>query len=527
MNLAQHLGRAARVHADWPALGRGRAVVRTFAHMQARVARLAGALNQRLELERGDRVALVMKNGPDYVELLYACWHAGLAAVPVNAKLHFREIAYILDHSGASAAFVTPELAETTASARREANSTVRIVDVAGPDYAGLLAGEAAAMVETAPDDLAWLFYTSGTTGRPKGAMLSHRNLFAMALSYFIDIDPAAPGGCIVHAAPMSHGSGIYIVPHVAQGGCQVVPESGQFDPPEIFDLLRSWKEVSMFAAPTMVKRLVDHPAARSADTRNLRVIVFGGAPMYVADLKATIARFGPVLAQLYGQGESPMTITGMTRAMIAEAHELNDEARLASAGVPQSVVEVRVADAEDRALVAGEAGEILVRGEAVMTGYWRNPEASVRALAGGWLHTGDIGSFDQAGFLTLKDRSKDLIISGGANIYPREVEEALMRHEDVAEASVIGAPDPQWGESVVAFVVAREGRLVGAAELDRLCLDHIARFKRPKHYRFVDRLPKNNYGKILKTELREWLKREANHDAPTTGDGHGRPPSR
>ncbi|HJS32921.1 MAG TPA: AMP-binding protein, partial [Alphaproteobacteria bacterium] len=286
----------------------------------------------------------------------------------------------------------------------------------------------------------------------------------------------------------------------------QVVPESGHFDPPEICELFRRWRHVSMFAAPTMVKRLVEHPSAGRADTANLRTIVFGGAPMYLADIKSAIGRLGFKLAQLYGQGESPMTITGMTRTMIREAFEDCDDARLASAGVPQTVVQVKVVDANDRPLPTGEVGEILVRGDSVMKGYWRNPEASASALRDGWLHTGDMGTFDARGFLTLKDRSKDLIISGGSNIYPREVEDVLQRHDGVAEVSVVGAPDPEWGEKVVAFVVPRGTDAVNAEALDRLCLEHIARFKRPKEYRFVNHLPKNHYGKILKTELRQWV---------------------
>jgi long-chain acyl-CoA synthetase len=292
------------------------------------------------------------------------------------------------------------------------------------------------------------------------------------------------------------------MIPHVALGNCQVIPESGGFDAGEVLDLLRSW-HVSMFAAPTMVNRLVQHPAADDARIDNLRVIVWGGAPMYVADLEAAIARFGYRFAQLYGQGESPMTITGMTRALVEDAHRRGDHARLASAGMPQTVVEVRIADAGDRELAAGDVGEIQVRGDSVMRGYWRNEAATAETLRGGWLHTGDLGSFDDAGYLTLRDRSKDVIISGGSNIYPREVEEVLLRDDAVAEVSVIGVPDAQWGEAVVAFVVARPGCAVDEAALDRMCLENIARFKRPKVYRVVAQLPKSAYGKILKTELR------------------------
>jgi long-chain acyl-CoA synthetase len=295
------------------------------------------------------------------------------------------------------------------------------------------------------------------------------------------------------------------MLPSIAQGNCQVVPASGHFDPGELFDLFRRWPHVSMFAAPTMIKRLVDHPGSASASLDNLRVVVWGGAPMYVADIEAALGRFGYRFAQLYGQGESPMTITGMSRAMLERFHRAGDRAGLASAGWAQSVVRVRVADAEDRPLAAGEPGEILARGDSVMAGYWRNPEATAATLRGGWLHTGDVGELDARGLLTLRDRSKDLIISGGSNIYPREVEEVLLLHPGVAECAVIGLADPDWGETVLAFVVARAPGAVDAAALDRLCLDNIARFKRPKAYRFVAALPKSNYGKILKTELRAW----------------------
>jgi long-chain acyl-CoA synthetase len=511
MNLAHHLQRAALAHPERPALAVGGRTVATWRAMHDRVIRLAASLRRApLALQTGDRVALVMTNGPAYAELFYACWHAGLAAVPANSKLHPKELAYIIDHSGARVVFVTADLAGAVASAIADIGTTLPVIDVASKEFTVMAAGEPTAMAHTEPDDLAWLFYTSGTTGRPKGAMLSHRNLLAMATSYFLDIDPPCPGGSIIHAAPMSHGSGLYMIPHVAQANTQVIPESGHFDPAEIFELVAKWPQATMFAAPTMVKRLVDHPAVASAPADRLRAIVFGGAPMYVADLKQAIGKLGFKFAQLYGQGESPMTITGMSRALVEEAYREGRDDRLGSAGVPQTVVMARAVDTEDRALPSGETGEIVARGDSVMKGYWRNPEATAQTLRGGWLHTGDVGAFDANGFLTLKDRSKDVIISGGSNIYPREVEEVLLQHDAVAEVSVIGVPDAEWGERVVAFVVRRPDAALDARPLEQLCLDNIARFKRPKEYRFVDRLPKNNYGKILKTELREWAKRPA-----------------
>jgi long-chain acyl-CoA synthetase len=261
-----------------------------------------------------------------------------------------------------------------------------------------------------------------------------------------------------------------------------------------------------MFAAPTMVRRLIDSPAAATADTHNLKTIVYGGGPMYLEDCKRALQILGNKLVQIYGQGESPMTITALSKARHADVGHPRYEQRLASVGIAHTVVEVKVADEQDRALAPGALGEVLVRGDAVMKGYWRDEQATAVTLRGGWLHTGDVGSMDEDGFLTLKDRSKDLIISGGSNIYPREVEEVLLRHPAVAEAAVVGKSHPDWGEEAIAFVVLRAGLAATVQELDALCLDHIARFKRPKAYRFVDSLPKNNYGKVLKTALREQL---------------------
>lgn len=474
---------------------------------------MAGRLRGEFGLEPGDRVALVMKNCPAFLEVLYAVWHAGCCALPVNAKLHPREMAFILENAGARCCFATPDLIGTVEPLRDEVGALERVIEAGAPDYLAMQAGEAAPVEPRAPDDLAWLFYTSGTTGRPKGAMLTHRNLHSMSLAYFADVDAVSESSCILHAAPMSHGSGLYAVPHVIRAANNVVPDSGGFEPEEIFRLIEAWPGVAMFAAPTMVTRLIRSEALRDADTRNLRTIIYGGGPMYVEDLKKAMARLGNKLVQVYGQGESPMTITVLSRERHADANHPRYEERLASVGVPHAVVEARVADEEDNPLPPGEVGEVLVRGDVVMKGYWDNAEATARALRGGWLHTGDVGTMDEDGFLTLKDRSKDLIISGGSNVYPREVEEALLRHEGVLEVSVIGRPHPDWGEEVVAFVALRSGKSAGEEELDSLCLERIARFKRPRAYRFVESLPKNNYGKVLKTALREMLERESGED--------------
>jgi long-chain acyl-CoA synthetase len=504
VNLAHFLGRAARLFAERPAVAAGERVLADYGALARRCAALAAAFRTTLRLAPADRVGLLMTNSPEYVEILWAAWWAGLAVVPINAKLHPKEAEYILDHSGARVCFATPDLAASAAGAER--------IIVAGSDeYRRLYAGDdEPAIADAAPDDLAWLFYTSGTTGRPKGVMITHRNLLAMTLCYFADVDAIGAGDCIVHAAPMSHGSGLYGLPHVLRGAKQVIPASGGFEAAEIFELARTHAGVAMFAAPTMVKRLVDYARAARPPLDGIKTIVYGGGPMYLADIQDALATMGQRFVQIYGQGESPMTITALGREHFADSAHPRHLERLASVGVAQSGIQLRIADEADRTLPPGTPGEVLVRGDAVMKGYWRNPQATAATLRGGWLHTGDVGALDADGFLTLMDRSKDLIISGGSNIYPREVEEALLRHPDVHEVSVVGRPHPEWGEEVVAFVVRRAGTNVDAEALDRVCLDQIARFKRPRVYRFVASLPKNNYGKVLKTELRAELARES-----------------
>jgi long-chain acyl-CoA synthetase len=337
-----------------------------------------------------------------------------------------------------------------------------------------------------------------------------------MSLSYFADIDPVSPHDCILHAAPLSHGSGLYGLPHVARGATSVVPESGGVDGAEIADLLQRWPGMTFFAAPTMVKRLAGDRAVAGGDLSNLKTIVYGGAPMYLADLEEALADFGPRLAQIYGQGETPMTITALSKADHADRDDPRWRDRMQSVGVVRTDVEVRVVDDDGHELPSGQIGEVVVRGDVVMAGYWNEPDATAEALRGGFLHTGDIGSFDAHGYLTLRDRSKDLIISGGMNIYPREVEEALLRHPAVRAAAVVGRPDAEWGEAVVAFVVSDDGAAPPSIDdLDRTCLDNIARFKRPKEYRFVDALPTNNYGKVVKRELRDRLRAEAVEQGP------------
>jgi len=506
MNIAHLLLGSALSFRDHVALARGVTAHTTYRDLWRKVSVMSTHLRVRFGLAKGDRVAFAMTNCVESIEVMYAIWHAGLCAVPMNAKLHAKEFAFILENSGARLCFVTPDLATTIAEAAKEAPDLKEIVDVTTRPYTFMEVGDPSPVADAEPTDPAWLFYTSGTTGRPKGAILTHRVLLAMALNYFADVDRPVAGGSMVHAAPISHGSGLWNFSMVARGVVQVFPESGKYEVPETIELMNRWPDCSIFLAPTMVKRLVEHASVGDLRPGALRLITYGGAPMYVSDLKRALDTLGNVMMQLYGQGESPMTITHLSREMHAQRDHPRWEARLASAGLPDSCVEVRVVDEDGTPVATGETGEIVVKGDTVMAGYWNNPEATARALRNGWLWTGDVGAFDEDGFLTLKDRSKDMIISGGTNIYPREIEDVLNLHPAVAECSVVGRPHPEWGEDVVAFVVTRPGATLTPAELDQLCLANIARFKRPKDYKFVDALPKNNYGKILKTELRTKL---------------------
>jgi long-chain acyl-CoA synthetase len=496
--------------AQSPAVAEGERVHATWGEFAATVAAAAAGLRDTFGLATGDRVAIVMRNRPEYLEALFAIWHAGLVAVPVNARLHREEIAYILEHSGSAVVITDDDHADDVESLVDAVETLQAAVVAPGERWSQLTSAAPMPLVGRRSDDPAWLFYTSGTTGRPKGATLTNGNLLMMSLSYYADIDPVSADDSILHAAPISHGSGLYGMPHMARGAVSVIPASGGVDGEEIAGLLQRWPGMSFFAAPTMVKRLAGDPAIVGADLSNLKTIIYGGAPMYLADLEDALEVFGPRLAQINGQGETPMTITGLSKADHADRDDPRWRERLQSVGLARTDVEVCVFDDDGRELPVGEIGEVVVRGDVVMAGYWNNPEATAEALRGGWLHTGDMGSFDEEGYLTLRDRSKDLIISGGMNIYPREVEEALLRHPGVRAVSVVGRPDPEWGEAVYAFVVAAdEAAPPSADDLDRTCLDAIARFKRPKGYRFVDSLPTNNYGKVLKRELRERLQAE------------------
>lgn len=504
MNIAEWLAAAGRQHPRAPALLTGTRVDADYRTFAARASAVGEGLRREYGIEPGTRVALFMTNCTQYLECLYAIWWIGGVAIPINAKLHGREAAWICDNASARLAIISDDTRASLTEAGDALLPDMRLLSVDCADYDRLRAGSGAPMpLARERDDLAWLFYTSGTTGRPKGVMLSHGNLQAMSMCYFADVDTVAHGDAMLYAAPISHGAGLYNFPFVRMAARHVVPDSHGFDPEEVLGLGKSLDHVVMFAAPTMVRRLVDAAKTSGQTGEGLKTIIYGGGPMYLADIQDAIAVMGQRFVQIYGQGESPMTITALSR----DWHKATDHPRylerLASVGVAQSLMAVRITGVDGAPLPAGEVGEIEARGPAVMLGYWNNPAANAETLKDGWLRTGDVGRLDADGFLTLSDRSKDVIISGGTNIYPREVEEALLMHPDVSEVSVIGVKDPEWGETVVACVVLAPGARQDDAALDAHCLTQIARFKRPKRYVYLESLPKNNYGKVLKTELR------------------------
>jgi acyl-CoA synthetase (AMP-forming)/AMP-acid ligase II len=503
------LTRAAQRFPDRPAWLEGDAIV-TFRDAEARVNRLAHALRA-LGAAPGDRIGMLVPNCAQGLETLLAPMKAGMAVVPMNVRLHPAEHAYMLNDAGATVLVYGHEFRHHLASVRDELTSVERFVCVGGqPDgdlgFEEIQIGQpdTPPAVDIEPGDLAWLFYTSGTTGRPKGAMLTHRNLVTMAGQFLIDINPTAPGDVLLHAAAITHGSGVSIFHHIAGGAASAFPATRSFDPPRIFEAIQRYRVTTMFLVPTMINVLLASPDRPRYDLSSLHTVIYGGGPMYVEQLREAIRVFGPIFVQIFGQGEAPMTCTTLPKREHVTGDDPVKLGRLASAGRECPGVRVRVVDDDDVDVPAGTMGEIVVRGDLVMKGYWNKPEATAETLRGGWLHTGDVGYLDADGYLFITDRKKDMIISGGSNIYPREVEEVICRHPAVYEVSVIGVPDPKWGETVKALVVVRDGTTVTEAEIVEHCRRHLASYKKPQSVEFLPSLPKNAYGKILKRELRE-----------------------
>ncbi|HEX2442077.1 MAG TPA: long-chain fatty acid--CoA ligase [Methylomirabilota bacterium] len=515
MHVGHLLTRAALRFGDRPAWITGDTRV-SFRQAEARVNRLAHALLG-LGARPGDRIAMLMPNCSHGLETILAPMKAGLAVVPMNARLLPDEHAYMLDDAGARVLVYAEEFRDHLAFVRDRLRTVEHFVCLGqgargDHDFEALIGRsprEDPPDVAIEPDAMAWLFYTSGTTGHPKGAMLTHRALLTMAQQFLVLTPPRGPADVVLHAAAITHGSGCLLFHHLAAGAANAFPLARSFDPPRIFDAIARHRVTTMFLVPTMINTLLNAPERRRYDHGSLHTVIYGGAPMYVEHLEAALGAFGPVFAQIFGQGEAPMTMTVLPQA----EHVLADPVarrRLASAGRETPAVRVRIVDDEDQPRPPGELGEIVVRGDIVMKGYWNKPEATAETLRGGWLHTGDVGYLDEDGYLFITDRKKDMIISGGSNIYPREIEEVICRHPGVFEVAVIGIPDAKWGEATKALIVARPGHPLSEGEIVEHCRRHLASYKKPQSVEFLPTLPKNAYGKVLKRELRDrfWAER-------------------
>jgi len=503
-NLARLLTQTARRLPDAPALlWRGRTW--SWAELDARVDRLAAALRAR-GVAPGDRVLVHARNSNAMVESMWACWKAGAAWVPTNVRLTPAEAAFLAQSSGAALLIRDRGFREHAIACAVPRVLAIGDAAEGEEDYEAALAAatppppdhEAA----VAPDHPAWFFFTSGTTGRPKAAVLTHGQMNFVVTNHLADL---MPGLCERDAslvvAPLSHGAGIHLLSNVARGAPSIIPDGERLDAAEAWQLIAAHRVTNMFTVPTILAALAEHA---DAAPHALRHVIYAGAPMYRADQKRALERLGPCLVQYFGLGE----VTGNITVLRADQHSMDDAAPGAlSCGQPRTGMEVAILAEDGARLPPGETGEICVRGPAVFAGYWKNPEATEKAFANGWFHTGDLGHLDARGFLHITGRQSDMFISGGSNVYPREVEEALLTHPAVAECAVLGLPHPRWGEAGVACLVLREAAEPAAilAHLAPL----LARYKHPQRVVVWDALPKSAYGKVPKSLLRERLGRE------------------
>lgn len=473
-----------------------------------RACRLGNALLG-LGCHPGDRVAVLLPNCAQYLEVELGLALAGLVRVSLNVRLPEPDLRAILEDAE-PAALLFAERYDETAGALMAASAAPRAVRLAergsagpGHDYEGLLADGRARLPSMAVEDEApyCIFYTSGTTGRPKGVVLSRHAQLAVAYGLLLEFGPVRRGESVLLLQPLSHGAGFFMLPYFLSGAASVVEE--RFDPEASLSVAGRHGVQTIKATPTMLISFLESGAA--VDLPRLRRIIYGGSPIPLGALQRSIEMFGPVLAQLYGQAEAPMCITVLPE----EDHVLDDEELLSSAGRPWRNVEVRIIDADGASCGPGEVGEVIVRAPQTMTGYWHRPEETAATLRNDYLHTRDLGLLDERGYLHLLGRSDDVIISGGFNIASRRVEEVLQQHPSVLEAAVVGAPDPYWGEIVTAFVVLNRDAEAAPDELIDFCRGELA-FQRPRRIEIVPQLPKNAYGKVLKTELRDRAARPA-----------------
>ncbi len=509
MNLATFLTQAARRHPGRPALACGDAVV-SWRELESRVAALARALSQH-GIGKGDRVLLHSRNNVELVVAMFAVFRLGAVWVPTNFRIAPDEAAYLAQASGAVAFLCQGEFAEHAQAVAQAVPDLRLLVRIGQGDFGSAQVdelidshmGQPMPAADVQRDDPCWFFFTSGTTGRPKAAVLTHGQMAFVMTNHLCDLMPGTTEeDASLVVAPLSHGAGIHLITQVARAAVSILPEGNRFDPDDIWRLVQRWKVSNMFTVPTIVKMLVEHPSVDAWDHSSLRYVIYAGAPMYREDQKRALDKLGKVLVQYFGLGE----VTGNITVFPPRLHQSEDgpEARIGTCGFERTGMQVQIQDDQGREVAPGATGEICVCGPAVFAGYYNNPQANAKSFRNGWFRTGDLGHMDEQGYVYITGRESDMYISGGSNIYPREIEEKTLAHPAIAEVAVLGVPDPVWGEVGVMVCVLREGHGLEEAELQGWLQDRLARYKLPRRIFFWDALPRSGYGKITKKLVRD-----------------------
>jgi fatty-acyl-CoA synthase len=512
INLGRLLTQTARRVPDHVALVWGERCW-TWAEFDARVDRLVVALAA-AGLGKGDRLMVHSRNTNAMFETMWAAFKLGLVWVPTNFRLTPAEVAGLAETSRPAALLRDRGFAAHADAVRATGHARfVLAVGDAGPGEQDYEAALAAATLpppdHEAPvsyDDPCWFFFTSGTTGRPKAAVLTHGQMGFCVVNQLADLYPGTTeASASLVVAPLSHGAGIHQLGQVARGARTVLLPTEKLDVEEAWRLVEAHNVDSMFTVPTILKALVEYPAVDRVDHSSLRHVIYAGAPMYRADQVLALQKLGPCLVQYFGLGE----VTGNITVLRADQHSLAEDAGglpLDTCGTARTGMEIAILGDSGARLPPGETGEICVRGAAVFAGYFENPEANAKAFRGGWFHTGDLGTLDARGFLSITGRASDMYISGGSNVYPREVEEAILTHPAVLECAVVGLAHPRWGEAGVACVVPREGAALDEAAVLQHLAGRTARYKQPLRVVVWDSLPKSGYGKIPKALVKQRL---------------------